>query len=85
MRNDAVHSVLKEIERGHVFENRGKGRVRTKAEIFSCEDLTNYASHLATAFRYALGFKEGPKPPRKLPTRPEIPNFLKSSVTFASP
>jgi hypothetical protein len=60
VRNDAVHSALKESERGHVFENRAKGRVRTKAEIFSCEDLTNYASQLAVAFRFALGFKEGP-------------------------
>jgi hypothetical protein len=77
VRNDAVHSVLKETDDGHIFENRGRGRSRTKGEIFSCEDLTNYASTLVLAFRYALGFKEGPKPPRKLPLRPEIPDFLK--------
>src|SRR5262245_20555807 len=80
VRNDAVHSVIKETDRGLVFENRARGRTITKEEIFSCETLTNYASQLVLAFRYALGFKEGPKPPRNLPPRPEIPNFLKSQI-----
>jgi hypothetical protein len=80
VRNDAVHSVLKETENGHIFENRAKGRSATKAEVLSCEELTRYSGTLVIAFRYALGFKDGPKPPRKLPTRPEIPNFLKSKI-----
>jgi hypothetical protein len=80
VRNDAVHSVIKETDSGLVFENRAKGRTLTKEEIFSCEDLTNYASQIAIKFRYALGFKEGPKPPRKLPPRPVIPEFLKSKI-----
>ena len=76
VRNDAVHSVVKETNSGLVFENRARGRTITKEQILSCEELTNYASVLSIKFRRALGFKEGQKPPRKLPARPKIPDFL---------
>ena len=62
IRNDAVHSVVKETEGALVFENRAKGRTITKEQILSCEELTNYASLLSFKFPRALGFKEGQKP-----------------------
>ena len=76
VRNDAVHSVLKETETGFTFENRAKGRSRTMEEIANCEDLTCYVSAYVLAFRGALGFKEGPPPPDPLPSRPATPDFL---------
>ena len=66
VRNDAVHSVVKETDTGLVFENRAKGRTITKEQILNCDELTNYASLLSIKFRRALQFKEGQKPPRKL-------------------
>lgn len=85
VRNDAVHSVVKETDTGLVFENRAKGRTITKEQILNCDELTNYASLLSIKFRRALQFKEGQKPPRKLPPRPEIPSFLKIQFPKASP
>jgi hypothetical protein len=84
VRNSVVHSIVIEDEaEGHVFHLRSKMRTLTKAEIFSAEELTNYAAHLAQAFRYGLGFKNSPEPVfYTLPDRPDIPLFLHSVVQF---
>jgi len=84
VRNNVVHAILIEDEReGHVFHLRSKQRTLSKTDVFSVEELTNYAAHLVTAFRYALGFKDGIEPVLYTwPDRPPIPEFLLSTVQF---
>jgi hypothetical protein len=78
VRNSVVHSiVVADDEEGHVFHLRSKMRTLTKAQVFSIEEWTNYAAHLAQALRYALGFKNQPEPMLYTwPDRPTIPEFL---------
>jgi hypothetical protein len=78
VRNSVVHSIVVEDDKeDHVFHLRSAGRTLTKAQIFSMEEWTNYASHLARALRYALGFKNQPEPVLyEWPERPAIPEFL---------
>lgn len=46
VRNSVVHSiVLEDDNEGHVFHLRSKTRSLTKAEVFSAEEITNYADH----------------------------------------
>lgn len=86
VRNGVIHAIVQEDEiEGHVFHLKSKGRAFTKAQVFSTEDLTNYAAHLALSFRYALGFKDGARVVRTWPDRPEIPEFLRSVIQFPKP
>jgi len=80
VRNNVVHALVTEDPIGeHRFILRSKGRSLTKAEIFSTEDLTNYAAHVTVALRYGLGFSgETEGHSYTLPRRPEIPAFLLS-------
>ena len=84
VRNNVVHSIAGEYEGDDfVFHLRSKKRSLTKAQVFSTEELTNYAAHLVIAFRYGLGFKDGAPPTEyACPTRPEMPEFLRSSIHF---
>ena len=83
VRNTVVHSVVVEHDdEGHVFENRSKGHKLTKAEIFSTEDLKNYASHLVYKLRFSLGLKDGNLFQYEPPARPEIPAFLRSRISL---
>ena len=77
VRNTAVHAFVSESADGkHVFHSRGR-RSHTKDEILSVEELTNYAAHVALAFRYALGLNNDPDRRYPLPaTRPKVPEFL---------
>jgi hypothetical protein len=64
-----------------VFHLRSKKRTLTKAQIFSAEELTNYAAHAVYSLRYALGSKElSPGERYALPDRPEIPEFLRGLI-----
>ena len=78
VRNNVAHAiVIKDEVTGDLgFHNRSKERTITIAQIFSTEELTNYAAHAVLAFRYALGFKEGVDGQHPLPARPVIPVFL---------
>src|SRR5262245_22262605 len=72
VRNNVIHAFAAEGE----FRLHSKQRTLTKAEVFSAEELTNYAAHVTVALRYALGFEfdtEGHS--YTLPDRPEIPSF----------
>jgi hypothetical protein len=84
VRANIVHAVAVEHDtEGHIFHLRSKQKSLTRAEIFSCEELINYAAHLVRAFRYALGFKGETEPMHiAWPDRPEIPEFLRSSVQY---
>jgi hypothetical protein len=82
VRNNVIHSIVSEKDGKHVFHLRSKMRSFTKAEIFSTEELTNYAAHCVLALRYALGFKDGAPHDYALPDRPEIPEFLRTMIQF---
>lgn len=82
VRNNVVHSIVMEDEKeGHVFHLRSKMRSLTKEQVFSVEELTNYAAHLVIAFRYSLGFK-GDAHDYSCPERPPIPDFLKPHINL---
>ncbi len=81
VRNNVVHAiVMKDDKKGHVFHLRSKSRSLTKAEIFSAEELTNYAGHVTLALRFALGEKEEGGHVYTLPERPEVPEFLRELI-----
>jgi hypothetical protein len=77
VRNNVIHAFVTEGE--HEFRLHSKQRTLTKAEVFSAEELTNYAAHVTLALRWALGFKSDPSGHSyTLPERPAIPEFLQS-------
>jgi hypothetical protein len=81
VRNSVAHAVvIEDTKEGHVFHLRSKDRTLTKAEIFSIEELTNYAAHAVLSLRYALGFKGVEGSRHTLPERPEIPPFLRTVI-----
>lgn len=81
VRNNVIHAILLEDENeGHVFHLRSKDRSLTKVEIFSSEELTNYAAHLTLTLRYALGLKGLIIREYASPDRPEIPAFLRELI-----
>jgi hypothetical protein len=83
VRNNVVHAIVSigEIGDDHVFELRSKTRSLTKKQIFSAEELTNYAARAVVSLRYALGPKDGqPAELFPLPDRPEIPKFLQALI-----
>jgi len=81
VRNDTIHGIMSDDESGNkVFHNRAKQRQLTKEQVFSCEELTNYAAHAVLSLRYALGLKDRPGARHPLPERPAIPAFLKASI-----
>lgn len=81
VRNNVVHAiVVDDAKDGHVFHLRSKQRALTKAQIFSAEELTNYAAHAAYSLRFALGLKGDVGQRHPLPDRPEIPEFLRELI-----
>ena len=73
VRNNAIHAILIEDDTdGAVFHLRSKRRTITKEQLFSIEELTNYAAHAALALSHALDRL----PQHALPDRPDIPDFL---------
>lgn len=84
VRNNVVHAIVVEHDdEGHIFHLRSKRRTLTKQQIFSVEELTNYAAHLVQAMRFGLGFKNDPEPVYLTwPGRPEIPEFLQSVIQW---
>jgi len=84
IRNNVVHAIVIENEKDEPFFHlRSKGRNLTKAQLFGCEDITNYAAHVALAFRISLGEKGDDRGHNyKLPDRPTIPDFLPKDCRF---
>lgn len=77
VRNSVIHSiVIEETSGDHLFHLRSKRRSLTKQQVFSTEELTNYAAHVVIFLRYALGGKTIVGEPTPLPDRPDIPEFL---------
>jgi hypothetical protein len=82
VRNNVIHAFVRDdLRDGFTFHLRSKDRVLTREEVFSSEELTNYAGHLALALRFALGLG-GPPRSYTLPDRPAIPDFLQSTIQF---
>jgi hypothetical protein len=80
VRNNVIHAIVQNRTEGHTFHLRSKNRTLTKEQVFSTDDLTNYAAHLVFALRFSLGFKDGSTHDYKLPDRPEIPEFLRLMI-----
>ncbi len=79
VRSSIAHGVIADPDDANIsFYLRSAGRTLTLQQIFSTEELTNYAAHAAVSLRYALGIKEGPDAWHALPDRPPIPEFLQS-------
>jgi len=83
VRNNVIHAIVESTDdAGHNFRLHSKNRDLSKQEIFSTEDLTNYAAHVVFALRFSLGFTDGSTIPYTLPDRPEIPEFLRSLMQW---
>jgi hypothetical protein len=79
IRNTAVHGILVDLgpDEGLSFHLRSKQRAVTKDQLFGCEDLVNYAAHVASAFRVSLGEKHDDRgQDYALPDRPPVPDFF---------
>ena len=77
VRNNVIHATVEEHDdEGHVFHLRSKLRSLTKAQVFSVEEIANYAAHLALGIRYALGFSGGPGHHYAWPDRPKYQHFF---------
>ena len=66
IRNTALHGIVVSNDPADdepFFYLRSRDRSVTKAQLFGCEDLINYAAHVALAFRLSLGGKSGPCAP----------------------
>jgi hypothetical protein len=80
IRNLLIHAIVDDTTSpGEVyFHLRSKKKSWHKNDVFSAEELTNFAAHAAQSFRFALGLK-GPSGERHpLPSRPQLPPFLES-------
>jgi hypothetical protein len=83
VRNNVIHAIIiDDMENGQQFHLRSKQRSLTKEQVFSTEEITNYAARAAISFRYALGMKTGFGGQHPLPDRPAIPEFLRSKIQF---
>jgi len=81
VRNNVLHAFVDIGEDGgHTFFNRATGRKLTKADIFSIEEITNYAAHAALSLRYAIGLNVDPTLRHPLPDRPALPAFLSGGI-----
>jgi hypothetical protein len=80
IRNLLIHAIVDEpTSSGEVyFHLRSKKKSWRKDDVFSAEELTNFAAHAAQSLRFALGSKEQPGERRPLPPRPVLPTFLAS-------
>jgi len=81
LRTTALHGVVMSLgdDDNIYFHLRSKGRNINITDLFSCEDLINYAAHVTQAFRLSLGDKtyEGHEGHTyALPARPPVPDFL---------
>ena len=83
VRNTLTHAIMVEDDGGdRVFHLRSKRKELTKEQIFEAEELTNYAAHVALAFRAALGGKGARLP---LPERPALPAYILSQFPSLHP
>jgi hypothetical protein len=78
VRNNVVHAVVMGPGK---FELRSKKkRSYSKDEIFSVEELTNYAALAVLILRHELGEIDPEYDPPSLPQRPQVPKFLQSLI-----
>jgi hypothetical protein len=77
LRNTTLHGiVMNPNENDAFFHLRSKSRIMSKEELFSCEELINYATQVTQAFRISLGDTGNRGHTYALPDRPQIPSFL---------
>jgi hypothetical protein len=81
VRNAVAHAVImNHAGADPVFELRSHRRRFTKAEVFECEELTNYVAHAALILRHELGDKDPAGAPSQLPDAPPIPICLQKLI-----
>jgi hypothetical protein len=81
VRNAVAHAVImNHAGADPVFELRSHRRLFTKAEVFECEELTNYVAHAALILRHELGDKDPAGAPSQLPDAPPIPICLQKLI-----
>jgi hypothetical protein len=85
VRNNVIHAIVEPTDdASHKFRLHSKDRELSKQQVFSVDELTNYAAHVVYALRFSLGFKDGSTLSYTLPDRPEIPEFLRSVTRWPS-
>jgi hypothetical protein len=83
VRNNVIHAVVETAARGESnFYLHSKDRSLPKQQVFSIEEITNYAAHVVWALRLSLGFTDGSTLDYALPYRPDIPEFLQSLIQW---
>jgi hypothetical protein len=83
VRNSVIHAIIAGDDPDSAsFYLHSKGRSLPKTQVFSIEELTNYAAHVVFALRFSVGFLDGSSLPYTLPNRPEIPEFLRSLIQW---
>jgi hypothetical protein len=81
VRNLGVHGVIiADTKDGPLFHLRSKDRTLTKADLFSCEEFTNYCARVAYGIRFALFSPIDTDLIVSLPERPEIPKALEPYI-----
>jgi hypothetical protein len=81
VRNVGVHGVtIQDTKEGSLFHLRSKDRTFTKADLFACEEFTNYCARVAFAIRYALFHSADSNLAPSWPERPAIPKVLEGFV-----
>jgi hypothetical protein len=79
VRNNVAHALLTKNEKEVSVWLRSKQRTFTLEQVFSTEELTNYAGHVFKHLRAALKLQKARSPATTpLPGRPQIPKFLQS-------
>lgn len=82
VRNNVAHAIPMrdgENDAAIILHNRARGRDQsiTLDEVFSTEEVTNYAAHAVVSLRYAIGLA-GADPQQRypLPAQPALPPIL---------
>src|ERR1700730_6075554 len=76
LRNSIIHVILiDDTKDGILFHNRSKDRTFLKADVFACEEITNYAAHLAHALFHAIRLPTSLGWRTSWPEKPAIPGW----------
>jgi hypothetical protein len=84
IRNQGVHGVIiADTKDRPLFHLRSKDRSFTKADLFACEEFTNYCARIAYAIRSALWLPADTDRRPPLLERPALPKVLEPYIRNA--